>query len=348
MELGQLAERYSELDPRVELLALSVDGLADERASETEARGLVERLRLPFATGWATPEFVGKFELIEQHMFEPIRPVSIPTSVLINRRGELAAVYRGPVDVDQLWADLAHLDDDMPSRRQRSLPLPGRWAASPAPLRLLPIAWDLLDRGWLDDGLQYIQQHDDTLASDPEYAKLLALTGYLLLERGDVERAAEQYRASIAQDPRTIVAHLNLAAALVRLNRYADAIAQYRTALQYGPRDVRIYNGLAWLLATAEDPAVRDGTEAVKLAERAAAATEYRHGLVLETLAAAQARAGRFADAVATSQRAARLARDTADQEASRRIDERLRLYRAGQPFHEVIPREPRNEESKP
>jgi Flp pilus assembly protein TadD len=140
---------------------------------------------------------------------------------------------------------------------------------------------------------------------------------------------------------------LNLAAALVRLNRYAEAVAQYRTALQYGPRDMRIYNGLAWLLATAEDPAVRDGTEALGWAERAAEATGYRHALVLETLAAAQARAGRFADAVATSERAARLASEADDPQASRRIEERLRLYRAGRPFHEVIPREERIEESK-
>ena len=339
-ELALLAKHHQALAPHVDVLALSVDSLGDERGSEDDAHSLLEQLKPPFAIGWATDDLVGKIELIQQHAFVPIAPVAVPTSLLIDRSGQLAAIYSGNISVDQLLADIAQLDANPQQRRQHSIPLLGRWLGPPEQMALLPIAWDLVDGGWLDDGLKYIDRNQATLAVNPEYAKLLALTGYQLLERGDVARAITQYQASIARDPRTIVAHLNLAAALVRMNRYTDAIEQYRAALRYSPRDIRLYNGLAWLLATAEDAAVRDGAEAVIWAERAAKATGNRHELVLETLAAAYAESGNFPAAIATLERARSLAQETNDVQALGRIEQRLPLFQSGKPYHEPIPRD--------
>jgi tetratricopeptide (TPR) repeat protein len=338
-ELNELAQQHEQLAGRLDILALSVDGLGDGRGSEADAKALVDKLQLPYSTGWATADSIGKFELIQQHVFEPIVPMAIPTSFLINRRGELAAVYTGPVSIQGLLADLTRLDRDADGLREASLPFEGRWLEQPVPFRLLPMVWDLIEGGWLDDGLALIAARRNQLQHDREYAKLLALTGYHLLERGNVEQAIHQYRAAIERDPGTIVAHLNLAAALVRAGRYDDAIAQYREALRYGPRDVRLYNGLAWLLATAEDSAVRDGAQALKLAEYAARITGYRHQLVLETLAAAQAESGQFAAAVDTSQKARQLAREAGDEAAAVRNDQRIELYRQQRAYREIIAR---------
>ena len=219
--------------------------------------------------------------------------------------------------------------------RKFSLPFEGRWAESRRRVRLLPMVWDLVKQGRLDDGLEYIDQNAQYLKHDAEFSKLLALTGYELLEQGNVIRAVEQYRAAIRANPNTTVAHLNLAAALVRLNRYADAVAQYREALTHSPNDARIHDRLAWLLATAPDPAVRDGDEAVRWAETAARATRFRHVLVLETYAAALAEAGRYDEAVATARKVLDLARSANDHQAIERTEMRLRLFKNRRPFHE-------------
>jgi hypothetical protein len=51
---------------------------------------------------------------------------------------------------------------------------------------------------------------------------------------------------------------------------------------------------LAWLLATYPDSKSRDGSDAVRLAERACVLTERRIPALLDTLAAAYAEAGDF------------------------------------------------------
>ena len=64
-----------------------------------------------------------------------------------------------------------------------------------------------------------------------------------------------------------------LALALVKTGRPADAIEEYRLALRTGPDLVGAASGLAWVLATEERPELRDGEEAVRLAERASGLT---------------------------------------------------------------------------
>ena len=67
-------------------------------------------------------------------------------------------------------------------------------------------------------------------------------------------------------------------------------------------------NNLAWLLATSRDASLRDPERALELALRARtlaakpdAASDREHAAVLDTLAAAQAAAGRFSEAVRAS-----------------------------------------------
>jgi hypothetical protein len=55
----------------------------------------------------------------------------------------------------------------------------------------------------------------------------------------------------------------------------------------------------------------------------------------LDALAAAYAEDGRFDDAIRVAQKAIELENAAGQQELAQRIQERLKLYRAGQPFHE-------------
>jgi spermidine synthase len=83
------------------------------------------------------------------------------------------------------------------------------------------------------------------------------------------------------------------------------------------------------------DAGLRDGGRAVTLAERAALLSHHSDPLILDVLAAAYAEAGRFGDAVATAEAALDLARRSDRSELAEQLMERLRLYRAGLPFHE-------------
>jgi hypothetical protein len=90
---------------------------------------------------------------------------------------------------------------------------------------------------------------------------------------------------------------------------------------------------LAWLLATDPDVKVRDGQEAVRLAEGACDLTQYRQYWVVDVLAAAYAESGQFGKAVETAKKAVDLARAVGQPSAERDIQKRLELYQAGKPY---------------
>jgi hypothetical protein len=113
----------------------------------------------------------------------------------------------------------------------------------------------------------------------------------------------------------------------------AEAIGAYQRALELDANQLEAANNLAWLRATSADPLLRDGPQAVELAEGVARATGFGEPGILDTLAAAYASALRFDAAVRTAQRAADLAAARGDDALAGEITARLEGYRRGEPF---------------
>ena len=118
------------------------------------------------------------------------------------------------------------------------------------------------------------------------------------------------------------------------------AIALFYQAIQADPGHAEVRNHLAWLRATDPDPALRDGAEALRLAEAACRIAIGKEPDAfaangLDTLAAAQARAGRFDDAVATAGRAAEMMDSLGNRRAARSFRDREEMYRQKQPYQD-------------
>ena len=118
----------------------------------------------------------------------------------------------------------------------------------------------------------------------------------------------------------------------------ALAIAQLRLEIALHPESPLALNNLACVLATASDPRLRNGPEAVKLAERACALTQSQNISVLSTLAAAYAEAGRFDDAIATSERACALATERGETAMVEGNHQMQACFRHRRPFHQPGP----------
>lgn len=129
------------------------------------------------------------------------------------------------------------------------------------------------------------------------------------------------------------VAHAHLGGAYLARGRTADAIAQYEAALELVPDYEEVANNLAWLLATAPQAQLRDPPRALLMAQRAVHLLGGAEPSSLDTLAAALAANGRFAEAAETAERAERLAREAGDAAVADELHGRLRLYESDQPF---------------
>ena len=135
--------------------------------------------------------------------------------------------------------------------------------------------------------------------------------------------------------PESADAHANLGIAFLTKGRVRDAMAEYTKALQIAPENLAALSNLAWLLATSSDPTLRNGSEAVQLAERADSASSRsdKHPTVLRILAAAYAEAGQFAEAKETAQHALEAANIQGNTTLAEALQSELALYDLGLPY---------------
>jgi tetratricopeptide (TPR) repeat protein len=190
-----------------------------------------------------------------------------------------------------------------------------------------------LDREGKTD--EAIRQYQQVIRLAPGYAGAYNNLGADFAARKRFEEAIANYRQAIQIDPSRPDIYFHLGMALGQSGRIREAVAQYREALRLNPDLTLALNNLAWALATSPDDHLRNGPEAVRLAEHACELTHYGNPLLIGTLAAAYAEAGRFPEAVTTAEKAEKLATDAGLTAVAAEDRQLLELYRAGKPYRE-------------
>ena len=181
-----------------------------------------------------------------------------------------------------------------------------------------------------------VQQYQASLRILPT-SNCSLLLAELLGQNGDRQGALTNCLAALALGP-TPVDRAKAGEVFAALGRGAEAIDEYRQALALVPDLVPALNNLAWILDTDPDAGNRNGVEAVQRAERACALTDYQTPVLIGTLAAAYAEAGRFKEAVATAQRARDLARAAGQTVVAEKNQQLLELYQSARPYRQPPP----------
>ena len=175
------------------------------------------------------------------------------------------------------------------------------------------------------------------LELSPAYVTAMINLGNLLARQQDLRGAVAQYRQAVQLEPYNLLARRNLAFALMKQGNCAEAVFQLREASRLNPHSVDARLKLAWVLATCPEGSVRDGREAVLLAEAALRQAGDEHCLVWDTLAAAYAELGRFEDACPTAARCLEIARGQLSEDELLGLTERIAAYKKRRPFREQL-----------
>lgn len=182
-----------------------------------------------------------------------------------------------------------------------------------------------------------------SLRSDPGSADAHNNLAYMLAREGKLDGAESEFRSAVALRPDLWQARYGLASTLLRQGKVPETIEQYQAILVLRPDFVDVLNRLAWLLAVHPDPHLRNGTQAVELAERACRLTRYAQPSALRSLAAAYAETGRFPEAMKAAQEAQRLAEAAGQTEFIRRNQQLLEILQTGQPYRDADVIRPRH-----
>jgi len=202
---------------------------------------------------------------------------------------------------------------------------------------------------------------------DPDYPGIRHDYGVALFDANRVEESIAMFRRALQDEPDDARLHNQLGRALARKNAAAEALAAFEQAVKLAPEDPRyranlglaysgsgndaaaarefraclkhdadnaaVLHALALLLSTSPDNAVRNGDEAITLANRLGTLISATHPQALDILATAYAEAGRFDDAVKTAESALKAAEQNDMAKLATAIRERLAGFRANNPF---------------
>jgi tetratricopeptide (TPR) repeat protein len=192
----------------------------------------------------------------------------------------------------------------------------------------------LTDKGMLSEAVTH---YNKALELQPDYLEAQSNLAKALAKQGRLREAIEIWERLVQINPAESVLHSNLGTAYHRLGQFDRAIMHWNQVLHLTPNHVSVLNKLAWLLATCQDDKYRDPVRAVKLAHRGCRLTAYRQPKLLDSLAAAYARAGRFGQAVETAERALEVARLSGAKQLEDGISRRMEMYRRKQAYYETV-----------
>ena len=195
-------------------------------------------------------------------------------------------------------------------------------------------AYAFIRKGDLDRALEDLNQ---SLSYDPNGVDPYQWRGFIHSRRLQWDLAEQDFTAVIERTSRREQAEAYMTRGAMRSCRgiCADGLRDFDQALAVYPKLDSVHGIKAWVLSTCPDAAVRNGEEAVRLAQRA---LSLRSDWVAHaTLAAALAEAGQFADSVHEVSLAQTLLK-MKDPVSRRLLAEQRALYETGRPYREPIP----------
>ena len=154
--------------------------------------------------------------------------------------------------------------------------------------------------------------------------------GRALASKQKIDPAIFHFQKALSIQPDYIAASNDLGVLFARKGEIKKAIAAWQQSLSFDPENADAANNIAWVRATAADPDLRDGREALELAQRALR-DGGENAVVLRTLAAAQAENGQFAKAIATCQRGEQLAQKNGDRAMVESLRDCIESFRRGE-----------------
>jgi tetratricopeptide (TPR) repeat protein/peroxiredoxin len=302
VELNEFSEAHETIAAKkLKILALSTDPITEDgsKPDVTKAKALVADAQFPFDIGAVDANVVRLLTVVHNSAIARERPLPLPSSFLIDKNGNVAVIYKGPVSVTQLLADVDLLDAAPRVVEAATFPFPGKDGLNLFKLTPLAFAQAYQDGGYIDDARRYIEEHFQFEPSDgttkPSRALVQAqyFLGTLAQSESNWDGAAVAYQKVLEMSPSGTTIHVPLAVVLWQAGRKDEASEHFSIAAEAAKKNRSLFLvlGRAWLQ-------INQPIEALPFFEQAEKLNPDSSQTAL-LVASALARAGRSAEGVA-------------------------------------------------
>lgn len=204
----------------------------------------------------------------------------------------------------------------------------------------MPFSNSLLADACCLRGQLYASKLDEKCFIDFKKAIQLSPTDYLIfLSRGkaytymkNFSKALQDFNSALILNKTNAVVYANRGVTFAYDGHYDKGISDCKKAIHLDPNCGLAYDGLAWIMGTASDSNIRNGSEALKNAKKACNLTNWSQPQCLDTLAAAYAEIGNYAEAARWEEKC--LESDWPEKNL-RQSQIRLSLYKQSKGYHE-------------
>lgn len=247
-ELAALASESEALDARgIDRVALSVD----PQEEREQLLAFIAKTKFDGTVGFATAGTMEIIDTLQALLLGHDRRMPVPTSLLIDERGYLQAVYLGPVSAAQVIAD-AQLSTLAPGlRRMAAIPFPGRFLGPPTGADL---AW--LEAGFNRRGLPTVAAEfalGRLEARQVDEAQMQVDFGKARIQQENLEAAARHFQRAVELDPYATDAYKGLGYCLHQAGRFEEARDAYREGARLDPEDDLNQTNLGMVLVELEE-----------------------------------------------------------------------------------------------
>lgn len=175
-----------------------------------------------------------------------------------------------------------------------------------------------------------ITDYTEAIRLDSKRAELYLGRGNSYSGKQEFDKAIVDFTDAIRLAPKSDTAYCTRGNSWYAKKEYGKAISDYLESNRISPNFDDPLNQLAWLMATCPDAKFRNGKKAVEYATKLCELSKWQEIDDIDTLAAAYAEAGDFANAVKWQTKAHELAPEVEKADYQSRID----LYKSGKPLH--------------
>lgn len=233
-ELREFTARAAELRAaKLRVLALTVNGVGGGGKGDPQsAQQFINEIGFPFVSARATPQFLDRIQVMVGKLFTMQRPLPVPTSLLVDEQGELAALYRGPVAVQQLLEDVANLHADAEKRREIACPFPGRWRTPPPASPVIRVAEGFFEAQDQEAGEMYYHAAEHLILGDATVSFQFARS---LINKNRWEEAYPEIKKAVDLRPNEPVARYMFLNVLIKLGRFQEALPHAEATVRMQP-----------------------------------------------------------------------------------------------------------------